>query len=138
MYQHILFATDLTDVSEPAARRAWEIANQYDGSLYLIHCIEPLPAYGAPGFTDITSPYIDGAKKEMAELGSKLRVPEDKQFVVVGSIKQEVLAKAKEISADLLVVGTHGRHGLARLLGSTANAIAHGADIDVLMIRSKE
>lgn len=44
---------------------------------------------------------------------------------------------AKEQRCDLIVVGSHGRHGLALLLGSTANDILHGAPCDVLAVRLK-
>ena len=47
----------------------------------------------------------------------------------------EIRRAAEELSADLVVLGTHGRHGLALLLGSTANAVLHGATTDVLAVR---
>ena len=51
------------------------------------------------------------------------------------STKEGILGAAKEHGADLIVVGSHGRHGLALLLGSTANAVLHGAPCDVLAVR---
>ncbi|WP_313899138.1 universal stress protein [Leclercia adecarboxylata] len=45
---------------------------------------------------------------------------------------------AKKQGCDLIVVGSHGRHGLALLLGSTANDILHGAPCDVLAVRLKK
>ena len=42
---------------------------------------------------------------------------------------------AHQIAADLIVVGSHGRHGIALLLGSTANGVLHGAPCDVLAVR---
>jgi len=47
----------------------------------------------------------------------------------------EIHTLANEIGADLIVVGSHGRHGLALLLGSTANGVLHGAPCDVLAVR---
>ncbi len=49
--------------------------------------------------------------------------------------KEGILGAAREHGADLIVVGSHGRHGLALLLGSTANAVLHGAPCDVLAVR---
>jgi universal stress protein A len=42
---------------------------------------------------------------------------------------------AEELDADLIVLGTHGRHGLGLMLGSTANAVLHGAPCDVLAVK---
>ncbi len=47
----------------------------------------------------------------------------------------EIHRVAEELGADLIVVGSHGRHGLALLLGSTANGVLHGATTDVLAVR---
>ena len=52
-----------------------------------------------------------------------------------GNPGREIRTAAEELSADLVVVGTHGRHGLGLLLGSTANAVLHGAQTDVLAVR---
>jgi universal stress protein A len=57
------------------------------------------------------------------------------QLLVSGHIETEVHRVANELSSDLIVVGSHGRHGLALLLGSTSNGILHGATCDVLAVR---
>ena len=51
------------------------------------------------------------------------------------SLKKVILAEAQAINADLIIVGSHGRHGVSLILGSTANAILHGAQCDVLAVR---
>ena len=61
---------------------------------------------------------------------------EKHRLIEFGSTKNEVLRVAEEHKVDLIVTGSHGKHGLALLLGSTANAILHGADCDVLIVRS--
>ena len=75
------------------------------------------------------------ALSQLRELGQKLGVPEDRQHLEVGITEKEVLRVAKDNGVDLIVMGSHGRHGLALLLGSTANAVLHHADIDVLAVR---
>ena len=50
----------------------------------------------------------------------------------------ELDAKAEELGADLIVIGSHGRRGLALLVGSTANGVLHGAVTDVLAVRVGE
>ena len=55
-----------------------------------------------------------------------------------GQPRQEIHQLASEQQCDLIVVGSHGRHGLALLLGSTANDLLHGAPCDVLAVRLKK
>jgi len=140
MYNRILFATDFDEVGLRAAQHAWDVSKQFDASLYLVHVIEPIPAYaypGFPGFAQIEDELEDHAREEMAKVGDKVQVPLENQFIRIGATKNEVLNIAKELDIDLIVVGSHGRHGLALLIGSTSNAILHSAECDVLTVRPK-
>jgi universal stress protein A len=67
--------------------------------------------------------------------GNFTRKPEKIIKIEFGSVKNEVLRVAEEIGADLIVIGSHGRHGLSRLLGSSTSGIVQGAECDVLTIR---
>jgi universal stress protein A len=71
------------------------------------------------------------------QLGQKLGVSEDRQHINVGAAREVVIHAAKDIHADLIVIGSHGRHGLHLLLGSTANGVLHEAECDVLAVRMK-
>ncbi|EAW31305.1 hypothetical protein GP2143_07144, partial [marine gamma proteobacterium HTCC2143] len=62
-------------------------------------------------------------------------VGSDGQHIIVGRAENEIHSLAEELGAELIVVGSHGRHGIALLLGSTANGILHGATCDVLAVR---
>jgi universal stress protein A len=64
-----------------------------------------------------------------------LNVPESRQHLIFGRPESEIQRTADEFGADVIVVGSHGRHGLALLLGSTANGVLHGATCDVLAVR---
>ncbi len=66
--------------------------------------------------------------------------PVSGRHIVTGHTEYEIHRVASETEADLIIVGSHGRHGLALLLGSTDNGVLHGARCDVLAIRvqSKE
>ena len=134
-YKNILLATDLSDTCNSASIQAKQLATLYNAKLSLVHAIEPIPAYGYPGFEDLQNPLIDHARQQASKLAKDLGIPEGQTYVEFGSVKKEILRVAKEIQADLIVIGSHGRHGLSRLLGSGANAIVHGADCDVLTIR---
>ena len=72
---------------------------------------------------------------QLRDLGQRLNVPEERQYMEVGITEKEILRVAEDRAVDLIVMGSHGRHGLALLLGSTANAVLHHANIDVLAVR---
>lgn len=62
----------------------------------------------------------------------------ERRHILFGQPRQEIHQLAQEKGCDLIVVGSHGRHGLALLLGSTANDLLHGAPCDVLAVRLKK
>lgn len=140
MYKKVLFATDFDEVGISAARKAKKIADENQAQLYLVHVVEPIPAYAYPGFAGFAEVEVsirEQAEKELDNLARELGVDSAHLFIEFGSTKNEVLRVAKEQNVDLIVTGSHGKHGLALLLGSTANAILHGAECDVLIVRSE-
>lgn len=136
-YNHILIATDLLEGSEKALKRASEIAQEFKSKLSIIHVVEPLPGYGyafiAPA--EIETQLMDEAKKQLIETAKKYSIAAENTYVVLGPTKAEILDVAETNGVDLIVVGTHTRHGLGHLLGSTANAVIHSAKCDVLTVR---
>ena len=140
MYKHILFATDLTDDTEYLVEKVKTLRGYGNATLSLIHVVEPLPGYSYAylGIEDIEGQLIEEAKQTMQKLGERLNVAKDDQFIEVGPTKTKILKIADEMNADLIICGSHGRHGLSLLLGSTANAILHGAKCDVLTVRLPE
>lgn len=140
MYKHILFATDLTDETSFVIEKVRTICGYTNAKLSLVHVVEPLPGYSYAylGIEDIEGQLIEEARQAIEKLGSQLNVPKDRQFVEVGPTKTKILQSADDVGADLIICGSHGRHGLSLLLGSTANAILHGAKCDVLTVRLPE
>lgn len=140
MYKHILFATDLSDDTDYIIKKVIEFRNLTKARLSLIHVVEPLPGYSYAylGIEDIEGQLIDEARNALLKMGEKLSVDKKDQWIEVGPTKSKILNVAAEIGADLIVCGSHGRHGLSLLLGSTANAILHGAKCDVLTVRLPE
>jgi len=137
-YKQIVLATDLSEDCYFVARKARVIAEKHGANLSMIHVVEPIPAYGYPGVSDVQSPFIEHAREEMEKMATEIGVSADNQYVEVGSTKGRILELCKEIKADLIIVGSHGRHGITRLLGSTTSAIIHGAHCDVLTVRMQE
>jgi universal stress protein A len=75
------------------------------------------------------------AKSHLAEFANALGVAEENQYLIFGRPESEIQRVAEAKGADVIIVGSHGRHGLALLLGSTANGVLHGATCDVLAVR---
>lgn len=138
MYKKVLLATDFDEVGLNAARKAKKIAEENKADLFLVHVIEPIPAYAYPGFAGFAEVEVsirEQAEKELNSLADNIGVDFKHRLLEFGSIKNEVLKVAQENSIDLIVTGSHGKHGLALLLGSTADAILHGANCDILIVR---
>lgn len=138
MYKKVLFATDFDAVGINAAHKAKKIADENKAELFLVHVVEPIPAYAYPGFAGFAEVEVsirEQAEKELNTLAAQLGVNPAHRLIEFGSTKNEVLRVAREHDIDLIVTGSHGKHGLALLLGSTANAILHGAQCDMLVVR---
>jgi universal stress protein A len=138
-YRRILLAVDLTEESNAVATRARRIAEAFGAELHIVHVIEPLSlAYGGDIPMDLSSvqdQIHDQAKSHLAEFAATLNVPAERQHLIFGRPESEIQRTAQALGADVIVVGSHGRHGLALLLGSTANGVLHGASCDVLAVR---
>ena len=140
MYKHILFATDLTEDTEYLLQKVRAICGLTSAKLSLVHVVEPLPGYSYAylGIEDIEGQLLNEARQSIEKLGAQLKVPVAGQHVEVGPTKTKILKIADDVAADLIICGSHGRHGLSLLLGSTANAVLHGAKCDVLTVRLPE
>ncbi len=140
MYKHILVATDLIDDNQAVMDKALSLSKLWDASLSIVHVVEPLPSYGYAyiGGADIEAQLLEEAKTKVASIGKIMGIAKNRQHIEVGPTKIEILRVAKNNHIDLIVLGSHGRHGLALLLGSTANAVLHGAECDVLTVRLQE
>lgn len=138
-YTHLLVAVDLTEESTHVLEQASLIAKAFGARLSLVHVMEPLSfAYGGDipmDLTQLQEQLAEEAKKQLAKLAHTQQISADQQYVILGHTQTEVHRIADENQVDLIVSGSHGRHGLALLLGSTSNAILHGANCDVLAVR---
>lgn len=143
-YQHIMLAADFSDHAEEVANRARGICDRHNAKLSLLHVVDNLPItdsiYGPviPYDVDITAELVKAAETHLVNLGEKLSVPKERRWLELGSPKLEIVRTAEEKNVDLIIVGSHGRHGLALLLGSTANGVLHHAKCDVLAVRLKD
>ena len=138
-YQNILVAIDLSEDSAQVAQRGLAIANNNSAQLHLIHVIEPLSfAYGGDipmDFSGIQDEIQQQASQQLQRFAASNNIDEQHQHIVLGRPEVEIHSTAQELAIDLIVVGSHGRHGVALLMGSTANGVLHGASCDVLAVR---
>lgn len=137
LYNNLLVALDLTEESKEILDKAVAVAE--GATINLVHVIEPLAyAYGGDipmDLSEVQGQLQQQAAEQLTKLGREANIPAENQFVVIGQPTSEIHRLAEEKNTDLIVVGSHGRQGLALLLGSTANGVLHGVKRDVLAVR---
>jgi nucleotide-binding universal stress UspA family protein len=134
----ILHPTDLSDRSEFAFRLACALARDYGARLILLH-VTSRPVIGY--VEGLVPPQSESRLRALHEELHRLSVPDPRISVEhrlrEGDPVAEILAVAQESSADLIVMGTHGRTGLARLLmGSVAEQVVRRAACPVLTVKT--
>jgi len=142
-YQHILCAIDFSGDALEIGKRAKEIAQKYGARLSLIHVVEDVNISLVGGYELLPvlpdlpdEALLQEARAALGTLAQQLEIDHANLSVVNAiSTKEGILGAVQEHQIDLIVVGSHERHGLALLLGSTANAVLHGAPCDVLAVR---
>jgi universal stress protein A len=137
-------AVDYTKHSVYVAEKARVLANKYQAKLSVIHVLDNIPMpdtnYGTVIALDQIAPdeLLEAEKIKFMELGDQLAIDVVNRWMVWGIPTQEIINIADQEQVDLIIVGSHGRHGLALLLGSTANSVLHHAKCDVMAVRLVE
>jgi universal stress protein A len=138
-YKKILLAVDLSDNSRLVVERAKAIAKCYDSQITLLHVVEYVPVEpmgeALLPTVQIESELVDRARTKLGELAQQQSLIQSASLVETGSIKAEIVRTAQRIGADLIVLGSRERHGLAILLNFTEDSVLHAAPCDVLAIR---
>jgi universal stress protein A len=137
-YSNILISLELADSEEYLIEAAIKVAT-HDATFRFIHAFEA-PIYPADSYLgDIPFRMRDAevalAEQKFVDLAEKYSLSKVNHTVAVGRAASEIHRAAIASKADLIVIGSHGRHGIQLLLGSTANAVLHGASCDVLAVR---
>jgi nucleotide-binding universal stress UspA family protein len=149
MFKRILVATDGSSTASKGLRTAIELAADQQAVLHIVHVIDDMTVMPTFEGGYIAPDYVDSVVQALRESGQKVLAGAEAQARARGvvaksvmadargrSVADTLLAQAKRLRADLIVLGTHGRRGLRRvLLGSDAETIVREARVPVLLVR---
>jgi nucleotide-binding universal stress UspA family protein len=138
-FKHILVPVDFGDAMQPGVDLAISMAQKLDARLTLLHTFDVTPfttlaRYAPP--VDV-GPIIASAERELAKVLASVQAtwPKSDSAFRQGAPQDAIIEAAGALGCDLIVIGTHGRHGVARLLlGSVAERIVRLSPIPVLTV----
>ncbi|HEY1461454.1 MAG TPA: universal stress protein [Casimicrobiaceae bacterium] len=151
MFKRILVATDGSPTSNRGLKIALALAKEQNSTLYVVHVVDDMAiALGLDGGVYVPADYVEGLVERLRSGGRKVLAAAQKLAQKEGqaikpllaetlgrSVAQAILAEVKKSRADLIVLGTHGRRGLSRLvMGSDAEAVLRETGVPVLLVRS--
>lgn len=143
-YQNILLAIDFSDYDHYVAQKAKSLAEQFNAHLHIIHVLDNIPMPDTPYGTVIplnessSDKLLEAKKSKLIQISNQLNIAPAYRWLVWGEPQQEITRLAAQSHIDLIVVGSHGRHGLAVLMGSTAKGVLYQAQCDVLAVHLKD
>jgi universal stress protein A len=139
----ILVPIDFSETSKVALRYAVGLAQDYDADISLIHVVEP-EAYNLLSEIELSQnriTFVESATARLAKL-ARAEIPSFipvHPWVQIGAPHEEIVSAARILSADLIVISTHGYTGFRHvLLGSTAERVVRYAFCPVLVVRISE
>jgi universal stress protein A len=140
-YKKILLLLDLSDGSEQVASAGQRIAGYSNAEILALHVVEFVPVdpmgESLMPSAQIEEDLIKRGKERLTDLTQRLGLERTSCKVAAGNTKTEILRAAQEAKADLIVLGSRERHGLAILVNFTEDTILHAAHCDVLAVRLK-
>jgi universal stress protein A len=138
-YRNILAVVDLGPDSPAVVRRARELCAGSGASLTLLHVVEFVPAEPLSDAllptVQIEAELVERARARLLALASEPGCPAARFEVATGNVKAQITGFAREGRHDLIVIGSHERHGLSILVNLTEDTVLHAAPCDVLAVR---
>lgn len=136
-YRKVLCPVDFETNSLAALEEAIQITRESGGTLFLLHVAPIVVKYGRSFYADVNQAQKDFAQQRLNELARKqLAGMKYELMVPVGEPADGILKAADDIKADLIVMATHGRRGLAHFfMGSIVESVLRRADCPVLAVR---
>ena len=138
-YKKLLVLLDLSQDSEQVALAARNLAAYSNASMLVLHVVEFVPVEplgeSLMPTAQIEDELIKRSREKLDALIAQLELPRATGRVEAGNTKSEILRVAAEEQADLIVLGSRERHGLAILVNFTEDTVLHAAPCDVLAVR---
>lgn len=139
IYRNILAVIDVSPDGIQVAERAVALASLSAGTtLKMLHVVEYVPVEPLSDSllpaVQIEGELVERARSQMARLAARFD-PAPQWEVAVGSIKGEIVRAARTGGHDLIVIGSHERHGLSILVNLIEDAVLHASPCDVLAVR---
>jgi universal stress protein A len=139
VYSKVLAVLDLSDDGVRVGARALEFAAACGTDVTLLHVVEYMPVEPLSDSLlpaiQIESELLQRARARMQAIASGLRDPAPPWQVTSGNVKAEIVRVARDGGFDLIVIGSHERHGLSILVNLTEDTVLHNAPCDVLAVR---
>lgn len=139
-YKTVMVAVDILEPRDELLERARCIAKRHKAKLYVVHVVDFVPT--EVGTESLLVPAVMPCTHDDEECTERLRQftmsldYDNAQAVVLrGELKAELLEFMNAKSVDLVILGSHERHGLSALIGGPEDAIFHRAPCDVLAVR---
>jgi len=144
-YSHVLAAIDFSAAADQILKKSHAIAQRNKAKLSLLHVVEYLPPIDSAFDPMLAGNWmldedtlLENARQTLEKFSERHGLKDVQLAVQLGTPKQEINRYIKDHQCDLVIMGSHGRHGLTILLGSTANAILHAMPCDVLTVKIQE
>ena len=139
MISRILVALDGSDQSARVFLSASKLARPFSAKLFLFRAIEIPPEFPASAFGSLRDPLPqvmeENAIRDLIEIAQGAPdVPIEQPFVGHGPPWRAILDGADAVDADLIVLGSHGYHGVDRILGTTAGKVANLSQRNVFIV----
>lgn len=142
-YNCILVTVDLNEDAKKLIRKAVNIQKSPSSRIVVLHVVKPKEAYiGFEQYVDLNSVHQDIVQKAQEALVTtcqEFSIPEADQLLVVGYPKRRILTCAKDLQADLIIIGKHtSNNEVQKILGSTTDTILQQSGCDVLTVLCQE
>ena len=149
MYSHILIPTDGSDIARKGVDQGLDLAKRIGSKVTVLIVTEPYPLYATSAHFSWSPPehemekyeksqeaFAQAALEPVRKVARTMGVAIDTLHVAKDIPSDAIIRTAKELGCDLIVMASHGRRGLARLLlGSQTSQVLHDTDVPILIVR---
>jgi len=133
-YKRILLAVEFMPEIDKVIQQAKELAEKHGAELLMVHVVNRAPVFEMP-LSLFETEIVEKIERQFEQLTQEYGLADVPSQLLLGSPGKEISDYANKNTIDLIVMGSHGRHGVGLLLGSTANSVFHRSRCDALAVR---